>query len=99
MAFGDILGAALAFLNLPAGAAGTVTVESKTNFVGRARAGEHLVGMSELLHRGSRTQVVQTRIETGEGRAVAFVTQTQMTLEAASRGDDLARNRLAEACA
>jgi uncharacterized protein (TIGR00369 family) len=99
MAFGDSLGAALALLNLAAGAGGTVTLESKTNFVGRARPGEHLVGLSELLHRGARTQVAQTRIETGDGRAVAFVTQTQMTLGAPTCGDDLTANRRAEALA
>ena len=54
-----------------------------------------------MLHRGRRTQVVHTRIETGDGRVVAFVTQTQMTLFADGArgcGDDyLARNRLEDA--
>ena len=34
MSFADTLGAAAAFINLPADAKGTTTIESKTNFVG-----------------------------------------------------------------
>jgi uncharacterized protein (TIGR00369 family) len=101
MAFADSLGGATAFLNLPEGAKGTATVESKTNFVGAAPAGCSLVGVASILHRGRRTQVVQTRIETGMGRVVAFVTQTQMTLFAEQGrecgGDYLSRNRLEDA--
>jgi uncharacterized protein (TIGR00369 family) len=32
------------------------------------------------IHRGRRTQVWQTRIETEQGKLVAVVTQTQMVL-------------------
>jgi 1,4-dihydroxy-2-naphthoyl-CoA hydrolase len=32
------------------------------------------------VHRGRRTQVWQTRLETEEGKLVAVVTQTQMVL-------------------
>jgi len=39
MALADSAGAACAFLNLPADAAGTTTVESKTNFLGAVRGG------------------------------------------------------------
>ena len=80
MAFADSLGGATAFLNLPDDAKATPTLESKTNFGAAAPAGSSLVGVSSLLHRGRRTQVVHTRIETGQGRVVAFVTQTQMTV-------------------
>jgi uncharacterized protein (TIGR00369 family) len=103
MAFGDSLGGATAAINLPGDALGTVTVESKTNFVGPAKAGSSLVGVANVLHRGKRTQVVHTRIETGDGRVVAFVTQTQMNLfadgdESPRCGDDyLAGNRLEDA--
>ena len=101
MAFADSLGGATAFINLPADAKGTTTLESKTNFIAPAPAGASLVGVSHVLHRGRRTQVVQTRIETGQGRVVAFVTQTQMALfahEAQKCDDDyLARNRLEDA--
>ena len=98
MAFGDSLGGAAAAINLPCEALGTVTVESKTNFVGAAPAGQSLVGVASVLHRGRRTQVVHTRIETGDGKVVAFVSQTQMTLfaEPKSDGDYLARNRHSE---
>lgn len=103
MAFGDSLGGATAAINLPGEALGTVTVESKTNFIGAAKAGASLVGIANVLHRGRRTQVVHTRIETGDGRVVAFVTQTQMTLFAEGPApqicddDYLGRNRLEDA--
>lgn len=81
MSFADTLGGALAFVNLPEGASGTTTLESKTNFVGAARAGSTLTGVCAVVHRGRRTQVVQTRVETeDEARLVALVVQTQMTL-------------------
>jgi uncharacterized protein (TIGR00369 family) len=101
MAFADSLGGATAFANLPHDAKGTTTLESKTNFVAAAPAGSSLVGVTNLLHRGRRTQVVQTRVETGQGRVVAFVTQTQMTLFGQRGGEcaanDLAGNRLEDA--
>ncbi len=80
MSFADTLGGVVAFVNLPEGAAGTTTIESKTNFVGAAKAGTTIVGRCEIVHRGRRTQVVQTRVETEDGRLVALVVQTQMTL-------------------
>jgi uncharacterized protein (TIGR00369 family) len=80
MSFADTLGGVAAFIGLPEGAAGTTTVESKTNFVGAARVGATLIGTCTVAHRGRRTQVLQTRVETGEGKLVALVVQTQMTL-------------------
>jgi uncharacterized protein (TIGR00369 family) len=80
MSFADSLGGALAFVNLPEGAAGTTTLESKTNFVGAARVGMALTGVCSVVHRGRRTQVMQTRVETEQGKLVALVLQTQMTL-------------------
>jgi 1,4-dihydroxy-2-naphthoyl-CoA hydrolase len=80
MSFADTLGAAAAFVNLPADAKGTTTVESKTNFVAGAPAGTTLIGRSTLIHRGRRTQVWQTRVETQEGKLIALTLQTQMTL-------------------
>jgi uncharacterized protein (TIGR00369 family) len=93
MALADSLGAAAASINLPQGALGTVTLESKTNFVAQARAGDALVGVAAVQHQGRRTQVIHTRVETGEGRTVALVSQTQMTLFPEAAGDDLAGNR------
>lgn len=80
MAFADTLGAAGTVLNLPAGA-GTTTIESKTNFLAAAPAGQKLLGEATPVHIGRRTMVWQTRITLESGRAVALVTQTQMVLE------------------
>ncbi|MEO1043895.1 MAG: PaaI family thioesterase [Pseudomonadota bacterium] len=80
MAFADSLAAIGAFLNLPEGATGTTTIESKTNFVGRAASGITLTGISTPVARGKRLSVWQTRIETDQERLVALVTQTQLVL-------------------
>jgi uncharacterized protein (TIGR00369 family) len=79
MAFADSLGAIGAFLSLPEGAAGTTTIESKTNFLGAARAGVTVRAETTPIHRGKRTSVWQTRI-TAADKPVALVIQTQMAL-------------------
>ncbi|MBI1362054.1 MAG: hotdog fold thioesterase [Alphaproteobacteria bacterium] len=76
----DTLGAMLAFRNLPEGAGGTTTLESKTNFLGPAKSGETVMAVTTAVHVGRRTSVWQTRITTEAGKPVALVTQTQMTL-------------------
>jgi len=80
MAFADALGAIGGFLNLPAGAR-TTTLESKTNFLGSARVGTTVTGEATPLHIGRRSSVWQTRITSAEGKLLALVTQTQMTVE------------------
>src|ERR1700748_3579087 len=80
MAFADSVGAAGTFINLPDDAKGTTTIESKTNFIGGAKEGVTVVGTATPIHRGRRTQVWQTRLETEDGKLVAIVTQTQMVL-------------------
>jgi len=80
MAFADTTGGAATLINLPAGANGTTTIESKTNFMGAAKEGSTVIATATPLHRGRRTQVWQTRLETEEGRLVALVTQTQLIL-------------------
>lgn len=80
MAFADTVGAAATFLNLPDGAKGTTTIESKTNFLAAGRVGQTLTAVATPVHRGARTQVWQTRITREDGRPVALVTQTQMVL-------------------
>ena len=80
MALADSVGAAATVLNLPADAKGTATLESKTNFIGPAPMGVTVYAVATPVHRGRRTQVWQTRIETDEGGLVAVVTQTQMVL-------------------
>jgi uncharacterized protein (TIGR00369 family) len=80
MAFADSLGAVAGFLNLPPGAR-TTTLESKTNFLGAARVGETITGEATPLHVGRRSSVWQTRITNADGRLLAMVVQTQMTIE------------------
>lgn len=80
MAFADTLGATGAFLNLPEGAKGTTTIESKTNFIGSAPEGSTVEAESVPLHLGRRSSVWQTRIMRQDGKLVALVTQTQMVL-------------------
>ena len=67
-------------INLPEDAKGTTTLESKTNFIGGAKEGMIVIATATPVHRGRRTQVWQTRLETEEGRLIALVTQTQMVL-------------------
>ncbi|BAM90094.1 conserved hypothetical protein [Bradyrhizobium oligotrophicum S58] len=80
MALADSVGAAATVINLPEDAKGTTTVESKTNFIGGAREGTVVTAIATPVHRGRRTQVWQTRIETEDGKLVAIVTQTQLVL-------------------
>jgi len=79
MSLADAAGAYCAFLNLPEGAAGTATIESKTNFFRAVREG-HVVATSRPLHRGRTTIVVETDLHDAAGKHVACVTQTQAVL-------------------
>jgi 1,4-dihydroxy-2-naphthoyl-CoA hydrolase len=78
MALADNTGGFCAFLNLPADAGGTATIESKTNF-GPVRSG-HVHAVSRPLHTGKRTIVVDTELRDDAGKLVARVTQTQAVL-------------------
>ena len=79
MALADTAGAYLAFLNLPEGAGGTATIESKTNFFRAVREG-HVHARSRLLHRGRTTIVAETDLFDDAEKHVARVTQTQAVL-------------------
>ncbi len=79
MALADTSGGFCAFLNLPEGASGTATIESKTNFF-RAVRGGSVTARSRPLHRGRTTIVVETDLFDDEKRHVARVTQTQAVL-------------------
>jgi uncharacterized protein (TIGR00369 family) len=79
MALADSAGGACAFLNLPAEASGTATIESKTNFLGAVRGGT-VTASSTPLHRGRATIVIETSVRDATGKLVAKVTQTQMIL-------------------
>jgi uncharacterized protein (TIGR00369 family) len=79
MALADSAGGACALLNLPHGASGTATIESKTNFLGAVRSG--MVSATAMpLHVGGTTIVVETSVRDAAARLVAKVTQTQMVL-------------------
>src|SRR6476619_2520480 len=80
MALADSVGAAATVINLPEDAKGTTTIESKTNFIGGAKEGNTVIATATPVHRGRRTQVWQTRLETEDGKRVAMVIQTQMVL-------------------
>jgi uncharacterized protein (TIGR00369 family) len=79
MAFADALGATGAAMNLETGSR-TTTLESKTNFLGAAPAGATIDGEATPLHVGRRSSVWQTRITNAEGKLLALVIQTQMTI-------------------
>lgn len=84
MAFADSTGALCAYLNLPA-AAGTTTIESKTNFFRAVRSGV-VRAHSRPLHVGGSTLVVQTELRDDADRLVAQVTQTQLVRKATGDG-------------
>jgi len=79
MALADSAGGACASLNLPDGATGTSTIESKTNFLGAVRKGR-VMAVARPLHAGSTTIVVETEVRSIGDRLVAKVTQTQAVL-------------------
>lgn len=81
MSLADSTGAACAFLNLPEGAAGTTTVESKTNFLRGVRDG-YVEAVSHPLHVGRTVIVVETDIRDPREKLVARVLQTQLVLGA-----------------
>jgi 1,4-dihydroxy-2-naphthoyl-CoA hydrolase len=79
MSLADSAAAVCAFLNLPEGASGTTTVESKTNFMRAVREGK-VTARSTPLHKGRRFVVVETVLTADQDRLVAKVTQTQAVL-------------------
>jgi 1,4-dihydroxy-2-naphthoyl-CoA hydrolase len=78
MALADSAGATCAVLNLPEGASGTSTIESKTNFLRGVKEGT-VTATSTPLHAGRSTIVVETTVHNND-RLVAKVTQTQTVL-------------------
>ncbi|WP_292991908.1 PaaI family thioesterase [Mycobacterium sp.] len=79
MALADTSGAVCAFLNLPEGAGGTTTIESKTNFFAATRSGT-VKAHSRPLHVGRRVIVVETEIRGDTGRLAAKTIQSQAVL-------------------
>ena len=80
MAFADTLGGVGAWVNLPDGAAGTATIESKTNFTAPAPLGATVTGRCRRIHQGRTLSIWQTEVTDQDGTLVAMVTQTQMVL-------------------
>jgi uncharacterized protein (TIGR00369 family) len=80
MSLADAAGGVCAFLNLPSGAT-TVTIESKTNFLGAIRGGR-VTARARPLHIGKTTIVVETDVFDDSGKRVARTTQTQAVLDA-----------------
>ncbi|GGW71114.1 aromatic compound degradation protein PaaI [Streptomyces lucensis JCM 4490] len=79
MALADSVGAVCAYLNLPEGATGTSTVESKTNFLRAVTAGR-VHATARPLHIGGTLLVVQTDLRDDAERLVGQTTQTQIAL-------------------
>jgi 1,4-dihydroxy-2-naphthoyl-CoA hydrolase len=77
MALADTCGGVCAFLNLPDGAQGTATIESKTNFLRGIRSGA-ATATTRPLHRGRTLIVLETEVLRDDGKLAAKVTQTQV---------------------
>lgn len=73
----DTCGGACAVLNLPEGAIGTATIESKANFLRAARGGP-VIATTHPIHRGRTIAVFETELEDEDGSLLAKVTQTQI---------------------
>src|ERR1700729_341863 len=82
MALADSSGAVCAFLNLPEGAGGTATIESKTNFFAATRSGT-VKAHSHPLHIGKRVIVVETEIRGDDGKLAAKTIQSKAVLRSA----------------
>ena len=76
MALADTCGGVCAFLNLPEGAQGTATIESKTNFLRAVRDGA-ITATTRPLHAGRGMIVLETELARDDGSLAAKVTQSQ----------------------
>ena len=77
MALADTCGGIAAFVNMPEGATGTATIESKTSFVRAVRSG-WVTATTRALHRGRTLAVLETEIVRDDGKLAAKVGQTQI---------------------
>ena len=77
MSLADTCGGIGAFVNLPDGAIGTATIESKTNFLRGVRGGS-ITGTTRPLHKGRTLIVLETEVARDDGKLAAKVTQTQI---------------------
>jgi 1,4-dihydroxy-2-naphthoyl-CoA hydrolase len=79
MSLADTAGALCAFLNLPDGATGTTTIESKTNLLAAVRAGA-VTATAQPIHAGRTLIVVETSLHDDDARLVAKTIQTQAVM-------------------
>jgi uncharacterized protein (TIGR00369 family) len=79
MTLADMAGGLCAFLNLPEGANGTTTIESKTNFLRAVRQG-YVDAVARPLHAGRTVVVIETDLYDADNRRVAKVIQSQAVL-------------------
>ncbi|MDX6395375.1 MAG: 1,4-dihydroxy-2-naphthoyl-CoA hydrolase [Streptosporangiaceae bacterium] len=79
MAAADTAGGICAFRNLPPGAAGTITVESKTNFLSAVTRG-HIDAIAKPIHLGRTLIVIESDVRDDQQRLVARVIQSQLVL-------------------
>ena len=79
MTLADSASATCAFLNLPEGAAGTTTVESKINLLAPVRGGV-ATARAVPLHAGRRFIVLETELRTTDNVLVGKTMQTQAVL-------------------
>ena len=77
MGLADNCGGLCAFLNLPDGAKGTATIESKTNFMRAVRSGA-VIASTRPLHGGRTIIVLETEVTRDDGKLAAKVIQTQI---------------------
>ena len=75
----DATGGLAAFHNLPAGAVGTSTIESKTNFLRGVKGGDITI-TAVPVHAGRTTVVLDITVTDDQGRAVTKTLQTQAVL-------------------
>jgi 1,4-dihydroxy-2-naphthoyl-CoA hydrolase len=76
MALADNGGGICAFVNMPPGAQGTATIESKTNFLRAIKEGA-VIASTRPLHKGRTLIVLETEVVRDDGKLAAKVTQTQ----------------------
>jgi uncharacterized protein (TIGR00369 family) len=74
MSLADSVAGYCAFLNLPDGAGGTTTIESKTNFLRPVRSGT-VRATARPLHVGRQVIVIDTELRDDTGRLVARTTR------------------------
>lgn len=75
----DSTGGLAAFHNLPSGAVGTSTIESKTNFLRGVKGGDITI-TAVPVHVGRTTVVLDITVTDDRGRAVTKTLQTQAVL-------------------